>query len=148
MTPLRQRILDYMRTRNLSANTQAAYVRVVAAFAKQFNQSPDRLGPDHVREYLLHLIRRKAAWSTYKLARCALHFFYRVTLKKDWSPWEIVCAKTPRRLPVILSRDEVRRLLAAAGRIKTRAMLTTMYATGLRVSEMLGLKAASIASGW
>lgn len=62
MTPLRQRLLDDMRMRNLSPNTGDAYVRVVAAFAKHFGRSPDLLGPDHVREYLLHLIGRKAAW--------------------------------------------------------------------------------------
>lgn len=146
MTPLRQRFLDDLRMRNLAANTQDAYVRVVAAFAKHFHTSPDRLGQEHVREYLLHLIRRKAAWSTYNQARCALHFFYRVTLGKDWSPGEIVCAKPPKRLPVILSRDEVRRLLAAARRLKTRTMLTTIYATGLRVSELVGLKVADIDS--
>jgi len=139
-------MIDDMRMRNLSTNTQDAYVRVVAAFAKQFHRSPDQLGSDHVREYLLLLIRRKVAWSTYNVARCALHFFYRVTLKMDWSPGEIVCAKPPKRLPVILSRDEVRRLLTAARRIKTRAMLTTLYATGLRVSELVGLKVADIDS--
>lgn len=146
MTPLRQRFLDDMRMRNLSANTQDAYVRVVAAFARYFGRAPDLLGPEHVREYLLHLIGRKAAWSTYNQARCALHFFYRVTLGKDWSPGEIVCARPPKRLPVILGRDEVRRLLAAARRVKTRAMLATIYATGLRVSELVGLKVADIDS--
>jgi site-specific recombinase XerD len=69
-----------------------------------------------------------------------------VTLKTDWAPGEIVCAKPPKRLPVILSRDEVRRLLAAAGRVKTRAMLTTLYATGLRVSELVGLRVGDIDS--
>lgn len=146
MTPLRQRMIDDMQMRNLSTNTQDVYVRVVAAFAKQFHRSPDQLGPDHVREYLLQLIRQKVAWSTYNVARCALHFFYRVTLKTDWSPGEIVCAKPPKRLPVILSRDEVRRLLAGARRIKTRTMLTTIYATGVRVSELVGLKVTDIDS--
>ncbi len=144
MAPLRQRMIDDMRMPNLSTNTQDAYVRVVAMFAKHFHRSPDQLGLDHVREYLLLPIRRKVAWSTYNVARCALHFFYRVTLKTDWSPGEIVCAKPPKRLPVILSRFEVHRLLAGAGRIKTRAMLTTIYATGVRVSELVGLKVADI----
>lgn len=109
MTPPRQRLLDDVRMRNPSANTQAAYVRVVAAFARHLNRSPDRLGPDHVSQYLLCLIRRKAAWSTYIQARCALHFFYRMTLGRDWSPGEIVCARPPKRLPVILRRSGPRR---------------------------------------
>jgi site-specific recombinase XerD len=146
MTPLRQRLLDDMKMRNLSANTQDAYVRVVAAFARHFRESPDRLSREHVREYLLHLIRQKAAWSTYNQARCALHFFYRVTLGVDWPKGEIVCARPPKQLPVILSRDEVRRLFAGIRRLKTRALLMTIYATGVRVSELVGLKVADIDS--
>ncbi len=146
MTPLRQRMLDDMAMRNLAANTQDAYVRVVAAFARHFRQSPDRLGREHVRDYLLHLIRQKAAWSTCNQARCALHFFYRVTLGLDWPQGEIVCAKPPKRLPVILSRDEVRQFLAAIRRIKTRALFATIYATGVRVSELVGLKVADVDS--
>lgn len=146
MTPLRQRFLDDMRMRNLSPHTQDAYVRVVAAFARHFNLSPDLLGRQHIREYLLHLVHGGVAWSTYNQARCALHFFYKVTLDKDWPREEVPCAKTPKRLPVILSRDEVRRFLAAAGRIKARAMLTTAYATGLRASELTGLKVSDIDS--
>jgi len=146
MTPLRQRFLDDMTMRNLSPSTRAAYVRAVAAFARHFGRSPEQLDSTHVREYLLLVVRRKGAWSTYNVIRCALHFLYRVTLKADWSPGEIVCAKPPKRLPVILSRDEVRRLLAGIRRIKTRAMLTTLYATGLRVSELVHLKVGDIDS--
>lgn len=146
MTPLRQRFIDDMTMRNLSPSTRAAYVRVVAAFAKHFGRSPEQLDSTHVREYLLLAVRRKSAWSTYNVIRCALHFLYRVTLKKDWTPGEIVCAKPPKRLPVILSREEVRRLLAGIRRIKTRAMLTTLYATGLRVSELVHLKIGDIDS--
>lgn len=144
MTPLRQRLLDDMRMRNLSPHTQDAYVRVVAAFARHFNTPPDRLGRAQVREYLLHLVRGGAAWGTYNQARCALHFFYRVTLGKDWPREEIPCARAPKRLPVVLGRDEVRRFLAAAGRVKTRAILTTAYAAGLRVSELTALRVADI----
>jgi integrase/recombinase XerD len=146
MTPLRQRMLDDMRMRNLSPHTQDAYVRVVVAFAQHFNQSPDLLDRRHVREYLIHLVHGGAAWSTYNQARCALHFFYKVTLDKDWPREEVPCAKTPKQLPVVLSRDEVRRFLAAARRIKARAMLTTAYAAGLRASELTGLKVADIDS--
>jgi site-specific recombinase XerD len=146
MTPLRQRMLDDMRLRNLSAHTQKAYVRAVAKFAQHFRTSPDQLDRGHVREYLLHLVHRGASWSLYNQVRCALHFFYRVTLGKDWPKEEIVCAKTPKRLPVILSRGEVRQLLAAHHRIKTRALLMTLYAAGLRVSELVGLKVTDIDS--
>ena len=146
MTPLRQRMLDDMRMRNHSPHTQEAYVRVVAAFAKHFGRSPEHLDSTHVREYLLLVVRRKAAWSTYNVTRCALHFLYRVTLRKDWAPGEIVCAKPPKRLPVILSRNEVLRLLSGISRIKTRAMLTTLYATGMRVSELGQLNVCDIDS--
>lgn len=146
MTPLRQRMIDDMRMRNLSPRTEDAYIRAVVAFAKHFGRSPEQLDSTHVREYLLMVARRKQSWSTYNVIRSALHFLYRVTLKKDWAPGEIVCAKTPKRLPVILSREEVRRLLAGIRRIKTRTMLTTLYATGLRVGELVQLKASDIDS--
>jgi site-specific recombinase XerD len=100
----------------------------------------------HVRDYLLHLVRGGASWSLYNQVRCALHFFYRVTLGKDWPKEVIVCAKRPRRLPVILSRDEVRQLLSARHRVKTRALLMTLYAAGPRVSELVHLKVRDIDS--
>ena len=135
-----------MRMRNFSPHTQDADVRAVAAYARHSGRSPDQLDSTHVREYLLHVVRRNKAWSTYNVTRCALHFSYRVTLRRDWAPGELVCAKPPKRLPVILSRDEVGRLLAGIRRIKTRAMLTTLYATGLRVSELVRLTASDIDS--
>jgi integrase/recombinase XerD len=146
MTPLRQRMREDMQMRNLSPHTQEAYIRAVAKFALHFRKSPDRLDRGHVREYLLHLVRGGASWSLYNQVRCALHFFYRVTLGKDWPKEEIVCARAPKRLPVILSRDEVRQLFAARHRIKTRALLMTLYAAGLRVSELVNLKNTDIDS--
>src|ERR1700751_248263 len=111
MTPLRQRMLDDMRMRNLSERTQEAYIRAVAKFAQHFGKSPDQLDRGHVREYLLHLVRGRASWSLYHQVRCALHFFYRVTLGKDWPKEEIVCAKTPKKLPVVFSRAEIAKFL-------------------------------------
>jgi integrase/recombinase XerD len=146
MTPLRQRMLEDMRMRNLSPLTQAAYIRAVAHFAQHFRRSPDQLDRTHVRQYLLRLVDRGVAWSTYNQVRCALHFFYRVTLGKDWPKEEVVCAKSPKRLPVILSRDEVRQLFAARHRIKTRALLMTLYGAGLRVAELVNLKITDIDS--
>ncbi len=86
MTPLRQRFLDDLRMRNLSPRTQDAYVRAVAQFAKHFKRSPDQLGREHIREYLLHLIRLGRAWETHNQVRCGLHFFYRVTLGQGLAP--------------------------------------------------------------
>lgn len=146
MTPLRQRMLDDMRMRNLSKHTQIAYVRAVAKFSEHFHKSPEHLDREHIREYLLHLLRGGAGWSQYNQVRCALHFFYRVCLGKDWPREEIVCAKTPKRLPVVLSREEVRQFFAAVQRIKSRAMLMTMYAAGVRVSELVSLKIGDIDS--
>ena len=146
MTPLRQRLLDDMRMRNLSPHTQTAYVRAVASFAKHFNRSPELLEQEHIREYLLHLIHQKYAWDTYNQVRCALHFFYRVTLGKDWPLEQLPCAKAPQRLPVVLSRDEIRQFFTAARRLKARAMLMTAYAAGLRASEVVTLQVTDIDS--
>ena len=146
MTPLRRRMLDDMRMRNLAPRTQDIYVAAVAKFALHYRKSPDRLGPEEVRAYLLTLIDRGASWSLYNQTRCALHFFYRVTLKKDWPPEEIVCAKAPRKLPVVLSQAEVARFLGAIDSLKHRAMFSTLYAAGLRASELLGLRPGDIDS--
>ena len=146
MTPLRQRMIDDMRMRNMSECTVQAYVRAVAMFAKHFKKSPDQLDRTAIREYLLHLVRGGASWSRYNQVRCALYFFYRITLGKDWPKEEIVCAKVPKRLPVVLSREEVRQFFAAIKRIKTRAIFMTLYASGLRVSELVNLKIGDIDS--
>ena len=111
-----------------------------------FPPVPGPTRSEQIREYLLHLIRRGYAWDTYNQARCALHFFYRVTLGKDWPLEHLPCAKVPKRLPVVLSRDEVRPLFAAARRPKGRAMLLTAYAAGLRASEVVGLRVEDIDS--
>lgn len=146
MTPLRQRMIDDMRMRNMSECTVQAYVRAVAMFAQHFKKSPDQLDRTAIREYLLHLVRGGSSWSRYNQVRCALYFFYRTTLGKDWPKEEIVCAKVPKRLPVVLSREEVRQFFAAIKRIKTRAIFMTLYASGLRVSELVNLKIGDIDS--
>jgi integrase/recombinase XerD len=147
MTPLRQRMLDDMRLRNLSPHTLEAYLRAVAQLALYYKKSPDQLGTEEVRAYLLHLINdRHVSPSTFNVVRCALRFFYRVTLGRDWALDRIVCQKEDKKLPVILSGDEVRRLFAAASRLKSRAILMTLYAAGLRLSEVVGLKVGDVDS--
>jgi site-specific recombinase XerD len=140
-------MLDDMRMRNLAAGTQGHYVRAVARFARHFRQSPDRLGPEHVREYLLHLIRQGASWSLYNVTRGGLLFFYRVTLnRKDWEFGAIACAKNRPHLPVVLSREEVTLFLAAVTDLRHKAILSLIYATGLRVSEVAALTVGDIDS--
>lgn len=146
MTPLRQRMIEDMRLRNLSPHTIEAYVLAVRQFAGHFGRSPEQLGGDDARRYLLHLVQeQKASWSRYNLARCALQFLYRITLERDEHFEKLPCARTPRRLPAVLSREEVRRLLEVAARnAKHQALLMTLYGAGLRISEALALKPGDI----
>jgi integrase/recombinase XerD len=144
MTPLRQRMLEDMEMRNLSPRTQKSYVGQVAQFAKHFGKSPEQLGPEEIRAYLLSLVRRDASCNQFNVSRCALRFFYEVTLKRKFP--DIVCAKKPKKLPVVLSQSEVGQLLAAPKKLKHRAILTTLYAAGLRVSELVELRVTDIDS--
>jgi site-specific recombinase XerD len=140
-------MLEDMQLRNFSPHTREAYLRAVAQFARHYQQPPDQLSLENVRAYLLHLVNgRHVSPSTYNQVRCALRFFYHVTLGRDWALDRIVCQKAPKKLPVVLSGEEVRRLLAAPRRLKSRAILMTLYAAGLRVSELVHLKVADVDS--
>jgi integrase/recombinase XerD len=148
MTPLRQRMLEDMQIRNLSPHTQRAYLESVARFARHFGQSPAALGPEEIRTYQVYLIReRKLAPSSLGIAVCALRFLYKVSLKKPWSFDDLIPApKKSRPLPVVLSQDEVVGFLAGVKAPLHRAILTTCYATGLRISEALHLRPTDIDS--
>src|SRR5437762_1329338 len=147
MSPLRQRMLEDMQIRNYSPHTVDAYLRSVAQFAKHFHTSPDRLGPDHIRTYQQFLIaEQKASWGTFIQAVCALRFFYETTLHRPWMVEYLPYPKKPRTLPVILSRDEVKALLLAPRHLKHRVILATLYATGVRVSELCQLQGTDIDS--
>ncbi len=147
MTPLRQRMIEDMRLRNLAPRTIQVYVERVAAFAKHFGKSPDRLGPAEVRSYLLFLIREKhASWSYYNQALCALRFLYRVTLGREWVLEGVVCPKQEKKLPLVLSPSEVAQFFQAVTNLKHRALLMTAYAAGLRVSEVAALRVDDIDS--
>jgi site-specific recombinase XerD len=139
-------MIQDMRLRNLSPKTVEAYVGAVARFAKHFGRSPEQLDAEQVRRYLLHLVEDEhASWSRYNQARCALQFLYRVTLGNDQQLARVPCARMPKRLPTVLSRDEVRRLLAvAASDLKHKALLMTLYGAGLRIAEALALRPADI----
>jgi integrase/recombinase XerD len=148
MTPLRQRMLEDMRMRNLSSGTQANYVRAVARFAKYFNRSPEALTHEHVRQYLLYLVQeRHVSWSSYNVSRSAIQFLYRVTLGRDGPVHNIPCARNKKRLPVVLSKEELRRFFAATHNPRHTAIFLTAYGTGLRAAELAKLRIADIDSG-
>ena len=147
MTSLRRRMLEDMQIRNLSHNTQLSYLQQVSSFAKYFQRSPELLGPEDIRAYQVHITtERKLAPGSLSIIVSALRFLYKVTLKREWVDAEIPLPKTPFKLPVILSREEVAHFLASIAGLKHRTILTTAYAAGLRISEVTRLKITDIDS--
>ena len=148
MTSLRQRMLEDLQVRNRSPHTQRAYLEQVSRFAQHFGQSPTVLGPEEIRTYQVYLTNeRKLAPGSILIAVAALRFLYKVTLKKDW-PFDqaIPAPKKPQTLPVVLSPEEVVQFLACVMKPKHRAILTTCYAAGLRISEAVQLTVSAIDS--
>jgi integrase/recombinase XerD len=137
-----------MAIRGLAEGTRKEYVSRVRNFVEFFGRSPSQATLDDVTRYQDHLIReRRVSWSYAKVIAAALKFFFGTTLKKDWNLEDIPYPRrTGRRLPVILSQEEVIRFFAAISNVKHRIILTTIYATGVRVSEALRLKVTDIDS--
>ena len=147
MTTLRQRMIDDLKVRNRSARTIQSYIAQVAKFAQHFGKSPELLGPEEIRQYQVYLVEeRHVSWSHFNQAVCALRFFYRHTLGRDWAVAHIPFPRQPRKLPVVLSQAEVIRLFDAVRSLKLRAMLMTAYAAGLRLSEVTHLQVSDIDS--
>jgi site-specific recombinase XerD len=147
MTPLRRRMTEDLVLRNRAPQTIKAYTGWVADFARHFDASPDRLGPEHVRSYLLHLVQdRRVSCDVYRQARLALRFFYTVTLGREWVVAHVACPKAPQKLPLVLGTDEMARFLGALQNPKHRALLMTAYAAGLRLSEVARLRVEDIDS--
>ena len=145
--PLRRRMIEDMTIRNLSPATQRSYLNAVSKFSRHFGRSPDRLGLDEVHAFQVHLVATGISWPSLNQIVCALRFFYGVTLGQATIPERIAYAREPQKLPVVLSTDEVVRFLEAIPSLKSRTALTTVYAAGLRVSEVVMLKIADIDSG-
>jgi integrase/recombinase XerD len=145
MTTLRQRMLEDLSIRNYAPTTVACYIRSVAEFAQHFNKPPDQLGPEEIRSWQLFLLKEKRVkLSTYIQAVCALRFLYQNTLHRRIEMDRIPLPRYEKKLPVILSKAEVKALLEAPKNLKHRAMLATMYGAGLRVSEVAKLKVSDL----
>jgi len=147
MTPLRRRMIDAMLLRGFAPRTQEAYCAAVVALAKHFRRSPDTLSAEQLQSYLLHLItKKKLAYASVNQAACAFRFMFGTVLRWPEVRFDIPMAKVPKRLPQILSREEVTRLIHSGATLRGRTLLTTTYAAGLRVSEVCALQLADIES--
>ncbi len=147
MTPLRQRFIEDLQLRNRSPKTIEAYVYHVRELARHHKQSPEQLGDDQVHCFLVHLLHGKqVSWSSYNQAVAALRFFYRVTYPSDTAVTRLPYGKRPKRLPTVRSPQQVALFLDAVHDRIVRTVLRTIYATGLRMSEVLHLTAAQIDS--
>ena len=147
MTHLRQRMIDAMLLRGFAPRTQEAYCDAVLALARHYHCSPEKLSAEQLQSYLLHLIReKKLAYASVNQAACAFRFLFGTVLRQPAARLDIPMAKVPKRLPQILSRDEVTRLIEAAATLRGRTLLTTTYAAGLRVSEVCALQLTDIES--
>ena len=147
MTQLRRMMLEELQRRNYSDRTIRYYLQAVAHFAKHFGKRPDKLGPDELRTYQAYLLReRKLAVGTVIARVAALRFFYVRTLKRHAFREDLPYPKDHRRLPTVLSLEEVARLINAAGNLLQRALLMTLYGTGMRRTEVSLLKVRDIDS--
>jgi integrase/recombinase XerD len=144
ISPLRQRLIEDMAIRRLSPKTQYQYIRHVKRFADFLGRSAEKATTEDVHRYQLWLASIATTVPTVNVSATALRFFFKVTLKRRDLADAVVSVREPRRLPVVLSPEEVGRLLASATNIKHKAALSLTYATGLRSSEVVSLKLTDI----
>jgi len=147
MTAMREKLIKEMTLRRFSPHTQRAYIASVAGLSKYYNESPENITKQMIKDYLVYLMQeRKLAWGSCNAIMCALRFFYIQTLGIDSMFLNIPPRKKVEQLPEILSTEEVELLLAALTNHKHRTVLMTTYATGLRLSEIVNLKLTDIDS--
>lgn len=147
MTVLRQRMDDAMVLRGFALRTRETYLACVSGLAKHYRCSPDRLDASQIEAYLLYLVQeRKLAYASVNQAACACRFLFGKVLQQPKIWLDIPMAKVPKRLPVVLSRDDIGRLFAACASLRARTVLMTTYAAGLRVSEVCALQVGDIES--
>jgi len=148
VTALRQRMLEDLQRRNYNPDTIRGYLLAVEQFAKHFRKSPEAMGAEEVGQFQLHMLReKKLALGTIALRMGALRFLYKRTLKRrDLDFDDLPLLKKPKKLPVVLSPDEVTRLIEAASSLLHRTLLMLLYATGLRRAEAANLKVNDVDS--
>jgi len=147
MHSVKQQMIEDMKLRGLAPRTQDRYLHAIKGLAEYYHRPPDKITEKRVRKYLLYLIESKGyAKSTFNVDLNAIKFLYRRTLGRDWSLLQIKGSKTDKKLPIVLSREEVWSLLDLVRRPKPRMCLTLMYTCGLRVSEAVHLRLDDIDS--
>jgi len=147
MTVLRTRFLEDLQLHGYAPKTQKCYVAAVASLAQYFGKSPDQITEEELRRYFLHLtLEKKVARTTATLALCALKFFFQTTLQRAWPCFNLVRPPKSQKLPAVLSRQEVQRILACVRRRRYRVCLTTLYACGLRLTEGCSLQVGDVDS--
>ena len=146
ISPLRQRMLEDMRLRKLSPATQRNYIRAVVNFTRFLGRSPDTADAEDLRHYQLHMVENDITRTTLNATITGLRFFFEITLDRPEAMKKMRRVYQPRKLPEVLSREEVTRLLQSAGSLKYKAALGVAYGAGLRASEVVHLKATDIDS--
>lgn len=147
MGQLRDRMIRDMQIKRYSPHTQKAYLRGVTEFVRYFNQPPEDLGQEEIRTYLHYLvIDRKVSQGYLGQVYSGLKFLFQTTMRQDWVDWCIPRARRSRKLPVVLSKEEIRRLFDVTANLKHRALFKTIYSGGLRAAEVVALKPADIDS--
>ncbi len=146
ISPLRQRMIDDMRMRKLAPKTQNGYVRAVREFARFLARSPDSASDEDLRRYQLHLVDQGVSAITINATLTGLKFFFETTLKRAELMARMSAVRVERKLPVVISRAEAARLIAAAGSVKYQAAFSLAYGAGLRASEVVALKVSDIDS--
>jgi integrase/recombinase XerD len=144
VSPLRVRMIEDMRMRKLSPKTQSAYIRSVRKFAKYLGRSPDGATVEDLRNYQLHLVDHGISAISLNAAITGLKFFFEITLAQPELIGKMQPVRVPRTLPVVLSREEAARLIAAARNLKHQIALSVAYGAGLRASEVVGLKISDV----
>jgi integrase/recombinase XerD len=148
MSPLREQMLQQMQLKGYSSNTIESYLQSIIYLSKHYNQSPDVLTTDQIRDFIQHnMVEKNHSQSSINQLISALKILFVQVLGREWDAVAIPRARKKTHLPVVLSRAEVERLLGVITNIKHRAMLSVAYSAGLRVSELTGLKPADIDSG-